>query len=75
MAYHSFLFILTDGYINLVYVGKGFRKEFDSEYTAHAISQYPFWRRKLYFFYALFLEELEYNYSYGKFIDLIVLLK
>lgn len=50
---------------------RALEKEFAADYTTHGISRYPFWRRHIYFTYALFLQELrDRKYSHKQIVEL-----
>ena len=50
---------------------KALAKEFEADYTTHGILRYPFWSRRTYFVYTLFLQELrDRKYSHEQVAEL-----
>jgi hypothetical protein len=52
-------------------IEKALAKEFALDFVIHGISHYPFWSRRTYFNYVLFLDELKYRkYSHKQVAEL-----
>jgi hypothetical protein len=53
-----FLIALPVGGASVRLIEKGFYNQFEIFYIAHGLMHYPWWRRRLYLHYALFLRAL-----------------